>query len=126
MHTSQPPPETPGGSRGVQDSKSCGEPQRHESRRGNVSSVGGGGGPPPLASPERVGVGERTDEGGRQSGGKGQGGTVDAATMSARHAAVATAVDARSKMARFSEGLGGGAGADGGADGEANFECELS
>lgn len=51
-------------------------------------------------------------------------GAPDAEMVAARHAAVATAVEARSKMTRFAGGLEGGAGADGGSAG-ANFECEL-
>ncbi|CAN0004839.1 unnamed protein product [Pylaiella littoralis] len=68
------------------------------------------------------GTGKTEHYAGGGGGGMGrEGGTPDAETLKARNAAVATAVEARSRTNRVSEGLDGGAGADGGAAG-ANFE----
>lgn len=95
--------------------------------------------PPPAApaargaAPAAGGAGETTQRGGEADGEgdeggqgrRGYGGNVpDAEAVAARHAAVATAVEARSQMTRFAGGLEGGAGADGGSAG-ANFECEF-
>lgn len=83
----------------------------------------------PAEATARTGSTTQSGQGGREKNGRGQGprgaGVIapDAETVAARHAAVATAVEARSKMTRFAGGLEGGAGADGGSAG-ANFECE--